>query len=264
MTAIRPTPNPAARPPPAMMTKVVTAASGPCALPGSWAAQTRMRVKRTAAAPSLNRLSASMSRLRRPVTRDSLSSAMTAIGSVALISAPKTRADSSGQSSQVTSPPATTSAHSTTPIVDSARTGKRSRLRSLQCRFIAASNRSGGRTTSKMRSWVSARPASIRVAASAAPASARPTVYGRRRRRAASATRMARPSRLSARKRRTTSMRPCLAARPQKEKPRPALFRRGEIGAGAQIALGIDRLAVDPHFIVQMRSGRAAGRTEPA
>ena len=42
------------------------------------------------------------------------------------------------------------------------------------------------------------------------------------------------------------------------------LFRRSEIGAGAQIALGIDRLAVDPHFVVQMRAGRAAGRTEPA
>ena len=59
-------------------------------------------------------------------------------------------------------------------------------------------------------------------------------------------------------------MRPCLAARPQKEKPRPALFRRSEIGAGAQIALGIDRLAVYAHFVVQMRPGRAPGRTEYA
>ena len=69
-----------------------------------------------------------MRRLRRPVTPDSLMSAMTAIGSVALISAPKTRADSSGQPSQATSPPATTTAHSTTPMVDSATTGTRSRL----------------------------------------------------------------------------------------------------------------------------------------
>ena len=56
----------------------------------------------------------------------------------------------------------------------------------------------------------------------------------------------------------------CLAARLGKRNRRAALFRRGEIGAGAQIALGIDRLAVDAHFVVQMRAGRAAGRTEPA
>ena len=70
---------------------VVKAESGPCAFPGSWAAQTRMSVNRTAATPSLNRLSASMRRRSRPVTPDSRSSAMTAIGSVAAISAPKTR-----------------------------------------------------------------------------------------------------------------------------------------------------------------------------
>ena len=56
----------------------------------------------------------------------------------------------------------------------------------------------------------------------------------------------------------------CLAARLGKRNRAVALFRRGEIGAGAQIALGIDRLAVDAHFVVQMRAGRAAGRTEPA
>ena len=53
---------------------------------------------------------------------------MTAIGSVAPISAPKTRADLSGQPSQTASPPATTSAHSATPMVDSATTGTRSRF----------------------------------------------------------------------------------------------------------------------------------------
>ena len=68
-----------------------------------------------------------MRRRRRPVTPDSLRSAITAIGSVAPISTPKTRADSSGQPSQAASPPATTSAHSTTPMVDSRTTGTRSR-----------------------------------------------------------------------------------------------------------------------------------------
>ena len=122
------------------------------------------------------RLSASISRRGRPFTPDSRNSAITEIGSVAAISAPKTRADSIVQPSQWTSPAATTVAQSKTPAVDSASTGKRSRLSSLQRRLSAASNNSGGRTTSKMRSWVSARPVSTRNAASAAPANTRPTV----------------------------------------------------------------------------------------
>ena len=51
---------------------------------------------------------------------------------------------------------------------------------------------------------------------------------------------------------------------PRKENRGPMLFGGREIGASAQIALGIDRLAVDPHLVVQMRPGRAASRTELA
>ena len=62
-----------------------------------WLSAGRISANSSAAAPSLNRLSLSMTSRRRPLTPASRSMAMTAIGSVAAISAPKASAGASGQ-----------------------------------------------------------------------------------------------------------------------------------------------------------------------
>ena len=136
----------------------------------------RISANSSAAAPSLNRLSLSMISRSRPLTPASRSMAMTAIGSVAAISAPKASAGVSGQPSAQTSPPVTTAAPISTPIVDSTSTGARSRLSSRHEMLSAASNSSGGRMTSNSTSWVSARSNGRRASASARPVATRPTV----------------------------------------------------------------------------------------
>ena len=108
--------------------------------------------KSTAAAPSLSRLSLSTSSRMRPLIRLSLNIAMIATGSVAAISAPNSIAEKRGQSSNVVIDAATTAAETTVPIPASASKGSESRTSSRQDRVSAASNRSGGKTRSKIRS----------------------------------------------------------------------------------------------------------------
>jgi hypothetical protein len=114
--------------------------------------------KRTAAAPSLNRLSLSTSRRRRPVTLLSLNMAMIATGSVAAIRAPNTNAEDMGQPSSRAIPHATTPADTMVPNVERTRIGRMSRRNSGHERVIAASNRSGGRIRSNMKSCVKGSP----------------------------------------------------------------------------------------------------------
>ncbi len=197
------------------------------------------------------------------MTRNSLMSAMTAIGSVALISAPKTSADSSGQPSRATSPPATTAAQSATPIVDSAidRNEIAPQIAPAQVeRRLEQERRQDDvedEVVGQRETGVAARGGERRARKHEADRIGQAQTARRERdeNRKAKQAQRAKQQNVHA---------SCLTARLGKRNCAAALFRRGEIGAGAQIALGIDRLAVDAHFIVQMRAGRAAGRTEPA
>ena len=130
-------------------------------------AQVRTSANKTAATPSFKRLSLSTKRRRRPLMPVSLNMARTAIGSVAEISTPKATAGAAGQAKNITMPAATTTAEMTTPSVESMTTGSMSCRSSRQRILSAASNRSGGRMTSKMKSCVSFAPVS-------SPATARP------------------------------------------------------------------------------------------
>ena len=117
-------------------------------MPGAAAgaiAQASASANSNAATPSLNRLSLSTSRRRRPFRPRSLNMAITATGSVAAISTPNTTAAVTGQASSQTMPPATAAAEIATPSVLSTSTGSMSRRSSVQWMLIAASNSSGGR-----------------------------------------------------------------------------------------------------------------------
>ena len=200
-TAAAPQLSPTKTPPPVIKARVrPTSTMLSCELPVA-CAQVRTSANRTAATPSLKRLSLSTNRRRRPLMPVSLNMARTAIGSVAAISAPKTTAGAAGQARNFTMPAATTTAEMTTPSVESTRTGSISCRSSRQRILSAASNRSGGRMTLKMKSCVSIAPVSRPATANPAtarpcPAKMSPTVYGRRMRRAMIATITAAPSAL--------------------------------------------------------------------
>ena len=108
------------------------------------------------------------------MTPVSLNMARTAIGSVAEISTPKTIPAAAGQAKNCIIPTATTNAEMTTPSVDSTTTGSMSRRSSRQRILSAASNKRGGRMTSKMKSCVSIAPVSSPVTAKAMPVSTSP------------------------------------------------------------------------------------------
>ena len=187
-TAAAPQVTPTKMPPPVIKARVrPTATVLSCELPVA-CAQVRTSANKTAATPSLKRLSLSTKRRRRPLMPVSLNMARTAIGSVAAISTPKTTAGAAGQAKNFTMPAATTTAEMTTPSVESTATGSMSCRSSRQRILSAASNKSGGRMTSKMKSCVSIAPVSRPATASPAtarpcPARTSPTVYGRRKRR---------------------------------------------------------------------------------
>ena len=154
-TAAAPQVTPTKMPPPVIKARVrPTATALSCELPVA-CAQVRTSANKTAATPSLKRLSLSTKRRRRPLMPVSLNMARTAIGSVAAISTPKTTAGAAGQAKNFTMPAATTTAEMTTPSVESTTTGSMSCRSSRQRILSAASNKSGGRMTSKMKSCVS-------------------------------------------------------------------------------------------------------------
>ena len=172
-SATPPTASPTAMPPPDVMTSDHSAS---VLLPILASVQLSASPNSTAATPSLNRLSLSTSRRKRPPRPVSLNMAITATGSVAAISTPNTRADTSGQPSTMCMPAVTTIAETATPTMLSTSTGTMSRRNSCQGIFSAASNSSGGRITSNIMSWVSATPVSMRPKVRAAPARISPTV----------------------------------------------------------------------------------------
>lgn len=116
------TTTPATTPPTMLHSSAPTMASGVAADPP---ANPTRSVKATAAAPSLSRLSASTSRLRRGRTLSSLNAAMTETGSVAAINVPNMAAPIQLQPSSQWVPAATTPAAIATPgKASSAVTGK--------------------------------------------------------------------------------------------------------------------------------------------
>ena len=193
--AAAPQVTPTKMPPPVIKARVrPTATALSCELPAC--AQVRTSANKTAATPSLRRLSLSTKSRRRPLMPVSLNMARTAIGSVAAISTPKTTAGAAGQAKNFTMPAATTTAEITTPSVESTTTGSMSCRSSGQRILSAASNKSGGRMTSKMKSCVSIAPVSTPATARPCPARTSPTVYGRRMRRMMIATIIATPRKL--------------------------------------------------------------------
>jgi hypothetical protein len=124
---------------------VAGSSTGP---PGVGAAQSTASVNSTAATPSLNRLSASVSSRSRPPILLSLNIAITATGSVAAISVPNTAAGATRQPSPHTMPAVTAAAEISVPKTASTSTGPASRFSSSQRILIAASNSSAGRMMS--------------------------------------------------------------------------------------------------------------------
>lgn len=100
-----------------------------------------------------------------------------------------------------TVPVATTTAEITTPNIDSVSIGSASPRSSAQCSDSAASNKRGGRITSKMKSCVSVASISTRAKTNPIPVMTSPTVYGRRMRRAIMATKIATTSNATVRDR---------------------------------------------------------------
>ena len=125
-TAAAPQVTPTKMPPPVMKARVRPTDTGLSCEPSVACAQARTSANKTAATPSLKRLSLSTRRRRRPLIPVSLNMARTAIGSVAAISTPKTRAGAVGQAKKWTMPAATTTAVMTTPSVESTATGSMS------------------------------------------------------------------------------------------------------------------------------------------
>jgi hypothetical protein len=192
-TATAPQVTPTKMPPPVIRTRVrPTATVLSSELPVA-CVQVKTSANKTAATPSLRRLSLSTKMRSRPLMPVSLNMARTAIGSVAAISTPKTTAGAAGQAKNITMPAATTTAEITTPSVESTTTGSMSCRSSRQRILSAASNKSGGRMILKMKSCVSIAPVSSPATARPCPVRTSPTVYGRRMRRMMIATTMATP-----------------------------------------------------------------------